>query len=66
MGSDPLYPLFERLKSIPDGKRDKTAWFNTFGPGMEIDDEKMGYNIGDVVGIALLMRFLTTTDDRKM
>ena len=66
MGSDPLYPLFERLKSIPDGKPDKTAWFNTFGPGMEIDDEKMGYNIGDVVGIALLMRFLTTTDDRKM
>ncbi|KAI9711417.1 MAG: hypothetical protein M1812_007162 [Candelaria pacifica] len=83
IGSDPLYPLFNHLKSIPtervknmrikglelsddEKKAEIQAWYDSLGPGMEDDDGKMGYNIGDVVGIALLMRFLTTTDDRKL
>lgn len=33
---------------------------------METEEDMMGYNIGDVVGIALLMRILTTTDDRLL
>lgn len=40
--------------------------FNSIGPGMEINDDIMAYNIGDVAGVALVMRFLTTTDDRML
>ncbi|KAI9700877.1 MAG: hypothetical protein M1836_002247 [Candelina mexicana] len=50
----------------PSMQERKTAWYDSFGPGMETDDLKMGYAMGDVIGIALLMRFLTTTDDRML
>lgn len=47
-------------------KQYKDDWYQSLGPGMETDGDKMGYNIGDVAGVALLMRFLTTTDDRML
>lgn len=66
-----LYPLLEFLKNAPfrfsSGDPDlKTEFYQSMKPGMEDDDDKMGYNIGDVVGIALIMRFLTTTDNRGL
>ncbi len=72
MGTDRLYPLFKYFKDVPsdgippdDPQREHriTAWYDSLGPDMVTDDDKMGYNIGDVVGIALLMRFITSTDD---
>ena len=71
MGADRLFPLLNYFKSIPDkfgyrGDPRRDAFYQSIGPGMEKDDDLMGYNIGDVAGIALLMRFLTTTDDRML
>ncbi|KAK8249666.1 hypothetical protein IWZ00DRAFT_278803 [Phyllosticta capitalensis] len=48
------------------GKPNKAGFFRSFGPSMESDSDKLGYNIGDVGGIALIFRFLTTTEDRKL
>lgn len=69
MQTDRLHGFFQYLKNAPsraypDVSRDD--WYQSLGPGMETDSDKMGYNIGDVAGVALLMRFLTTTDDRML
>ena len=64
MGEDRLYPLLDYLKDAANRFYSKDEFYQSLGPGMEQDMEKMGYNIGDVVGIALIMRFVTTTDDR--
>ncbi|KAK8212494.1 hypothetical protein IWZ01DRAFT_550465 [Phyllosticta capitalensis] len=48
------------------GKPNKAGFFRSFGPSMESDSDKLGYNIGDVVGIALIFRFLTTTENRQL
>lgn len=71
MGSDRLFPLLNYFKSIPDrfgrrGDPERDAFYQSIGPGMEKSNDMMGYNIGDVAGVALLMRFLTTTDDRML
>lgn len=71
MGADRLFPLLNYFKSIPDsfggrGDAARNEFYQSLGPGMEGNDHLMGYNIGDVAGVALLMRFLTTTDDRML
>lgn len=76
MQTDRLYEIFQYLKDSPSRAaladsshtRDEfiNEWYQSLGPGMETDSDKMGYNIGDVAGVALLMRFLTTTDDRML
>jgi len=66
LGKDRLYPLLYHLKEAPRFSGDVGGFYESLGPGMEVDSNKMEYNIGDVVGIALIMRFLTTTDDRKL
>lgn len=71
MQTDRLFKLFKRFKEAPNrepGRRgiSRDQWYQSLGPGMETDSDKMGYNIGDVAGVALLMRFLTTTDDRML
>lgn len=76
MQTDRLYEVFEYLKNAPERasrpdssstpKEQLDDWYQSLGPGMETDSDKMGYNIGDVAGVALLMRFLTTTDDRML
>ena len=65
MGGSRLHKLLNDFKEIPDKVgSSRTAFYNSIGPGTEIDDNIMAYNIGDVAGVALLMRFLTTTDDQ--
>lgn len=71
MKTDRLFKLFKHFKEAPNrepGRRgiSRDQWYQSLGPGMETDSDKMGYNIGDVAGVALLMRFLTTTDDRML
>lgn len=66
LGQDRLYPLLNYLKEGAARSGDKDAFYQSLGPGMETDIDKMGYNVGDVVGIALIMRYLTTTDDRLL
>ena len=66
LGQDRLYPLLDYLKEGAARSGDKTEFYQSLGPGMETDIDKMGYNIGDVVGVALIMRYLTTTDDRLL
>ncbi|KAK7514760.1 hypothetical protein IWZ03DRAFT_443319 [Phyllosticta citriasiana] len=74
---DWVYPLLTYFKDIPRGfheldtievgrqRSNDSSFYRSFGPSMETDSDKMGYNIGDVVGIALVFRILTTTDDRR-
>lgn len=70
MSLDRVYPFLELFKDEPariqrsTGQAAKVAFYHSLGPGMERESPKMAYNIGDVVGIALLMRCITTTDDR--
>ncbi|KAK7538738.1 uncharacterized protein J3D65DRAFT_602719 [Phyllosticta citribraziliensis] len=72
MQDDWIYPILNHLKDAPNRwARENAApngrFYRSLGiPSMEIESDKMGYNIGDVVGIALMFRFLTTTDDRKL
>lgn len=76
MQTDRLYAVFGYLKNAPGrairpnssstSGEQVDDWYQSLGPGMETDSDKMGYNIGDVAGVALLMRFLTTTDDRML
>lgn len=78
MQTDRLQRVLQYLKDAPsralletDGFGLNTAqfrkhWYQSLGPDMETDGDKMGYNIGDVAGVALLMRFLTSTDDRML
>lgn len=78
MQTDRLHEVLQYLKNAPrraqlgaDGyghttEQSITDWYQSLGPDMETDGDKMGYNIGDVAGIALLMRFLTNTDDRML
>src|SRR6266536_3406733 len=40
----------------------KAIFFETLRPGMEVNDRAMGYNIGDVVGLGLIMKMLTQSD----
>lgn len=68
---DRLYPILDYFKDVPrnspqgqQGRQD--TFYETLKPGMEVDNNLMGYNIGDVVGVAIIMRYLTTTDDRKL
>ena len=66
MRYDRLGALLTEFKNSPDRYRGEKDEFNQeLGPGLERDNEAIGYNTGDVVGIALIMRFLTTTDNRK-
>ena len=46
--------------------REPGDFYQALGPGLERDNEAIGYNAGDVIGIALTMRFLTTSDDRRL
>ncbi|KAK7538737.1 uncharacterized protein J3D65DRAFT_658177 [Phyllosticta citribraziliensis] len=62
---DWVYNLLDHFKEIPSNSENPGAYYRSFGPSMESDSDKMGYNIGDVVGIALIFRTLTTTDDRR-
>ncbi|KAK7556724.1 hypothetical protein IWX46DRAFT_653979 [Phyllosticta citricarpa] len=74
---DWVYPLLTYFKDIPRGfheldtievgrqRSNDSSFYRSFGPSMETDSDKMGYNIGDVVGIALVFRILTTTDDQR-
>lgn len=71
MGTDRLHDLLSFFKEVPrmvgrrfPGSDMQGKWYTLLRPGMEAEEDMMGYNIGDVVGIALLMRLLTTTDDR--
>ena len=70
MGTDRLHALLAFFKDVPKfvasrlNRGIQGRWYTLFKPGMEVEEDMMGYNIGDVVGIALLMRLLTTTDDR--
>lgn len=78
MRTDRLQEVLQYLKNAPsraqlgaDGyghmiRQSIKDWYQSLGPDMETDGDKMGYNIGDVAGIALLMRFLTSTDDRML
>lgn len=66
LGQDRIYPLLNYLKEGADRSGNKEEFYQSLGPGMETDIDKMGYNIGDVVGVALIMRYLTTTDDRLL
>lgn len=66
LSQDRVYPLLNYLKEGAARSGDKDSFYQSLGPGMETDINKMGYNIGDVVGIALIMRYLTTTDDRLL
>ncbi|KAI9715134.1 MAG: hypothetical protein M1812_006113 [Candelaria pacifica] len=60
-----LYPILWHWKQAPGGRGPVAdEFYSSLRPGMEMDERKMGYNIGDVVGNALIMRFLLTTDDR--
>ncbi|KAI9881249.1 MAG: hypothetical protein M1830_005535 [Pleopsidium flavum] len=63
LGEDRLFPLLNHLKEAP---KSRSRFNKSLGSGMKVDIHKMGYDIGDVVGVALVMRFLTTTDDRKL
>ncbi|KAK8161519.1 hypothetical protein IWX90DRAFT_506179 [Phyllosticta citrichinensis] len=62
---DWVYNLLYHFKETPSNSENPGAYYRSFGPSMESDSDKMGYNIGDVVGIALILRILTTTDDRR-
>lgn len=64
LGQDRLFPLLDYLKDGARRSGNKDDFYQSLGPGIETDIDKMGYNIGDVVGVALIMRYLTTTDDR--
>ena len=66
LGQDRLYPLLNYLKDGPGRSKNKSEFYQSLNPTMESDIDKMGYNIGDVVGVALIMRYLTTTDDRLL
>lgn len=66
MGSDRLLGLLQYIKDAPSRSSNKHAFYQSFSLGMEVDDEKVGYNVDDVVGVAVLMRFLTTTDDLSL
>ncbi|KAI9700876.1 MAG: hypothetical protein M1836_002246 [Candelina mexicana] len=60
-----LGPILDYFKEAPfDYPGGQDAFYPTLAPGMEIYQRKMGYNIGDVVGLALIVRFLLTSDDR--
>ncbi|KAI9799611.1 MAG: hypothetical protein M1833_003926 [Piccolia ochrophora] len=61
----PLYPILNELKNVPKTHPGgKGQFFKDIKPGMERADDMMGYVVGDVVGIALIVRYLTTTDGR--
>ncbi|KAI9732594.1 MAG: hypothetical protein M1834_003930 [Cirrosporium novae-zelandiae] len=55
---------------VTNRKPDYSAWYNAMKPslpgrpGIERCDDMIGYNIGDVAGIALLMRALIMSDDK--
>ncbi len=68
-GGHRLFEILEYWKVAPDpsgrgGESARGRFYRSLIPGMELDERKMGYNIGDVVGNALIMRFLLTTDNR--
>ena len=64
MRTDRLYKYLAHFKRAPYRHHSIDSFYNELGPGMEMNHDMLGYNFGDVIGIALLMRFLTTTDDR--
>ena len=66
MRTDSLFDFLEDFKLAPSRHHTRDSFKEELGPGIEMDADMVGYNIGDVVGIALLMRFLTTTDDRML
>lgn len=59
LGSDPLYRLLAHFKDPRGGSNARDIFYQSLGPGMELEDYKLSYNIGDVVGIALMFKLLT-------
>lgn len=70
LGTERLHGLLSFFKEVPRlvaqrfNATMQSNWYTLLKPGMEREQDMIGYNIGDVIGIALLMRLLTTTDDR--
>jgi hypothetical protein len=74
LGTNEVFPLLNQLKNgaiayVPKDRtnRDpKSEFFDILRAGMEEDDRALGYNIGDCVGQALMIRMIMQSDDRKL
>ena len=59
-----LYGWLNFCKDAPKRSGNESGFYKKLRPGMERTDDLVAYNFGDVVGLALLFRFLSSTDDR--
>ncbi|KAF2090321.1 hypothetical protein K490DRAFT_63198 [Saccharata proteae CBS 121410] len=58
--------LKDRANEWPRGSQDcdKDTFYASMKPGMEKDDDQMGYLVGDVIAVAVIFRYLVANDDR--
>lgn len=75
LGTHDIWPLLDEFKNAPqlyssEDKEEmadpKGAFFRKLRWGMQENDGAMGYNLGDVIGLALIIRMLRESDDRKL
>lgn len=65
--TDRLYPILNHMKDRA-GKTGKSrdAFYQDMGkPGMELEDDVMAYNIGDVAGQNIIFEILVACDDKN-
>lgn len=65
--SDRLYPILNHMKDRAGktGKSRDTFYQDMGKPGMELEDDVMAYNIGDVAGQNIIFELLVACDDKN-